>query len=101
MTLIDILIHLMSFAAPAAAVALVVSLTSYFGRKKSGFRLILWHVIAINFVVCLAALLVGLWFLGRDGKMLTYFGMALACGSCQWVLGRHWRGGSLNNASRV
>lgn len=92
MTPIDTLIHLLNFAAPAAVVALVVSLISRFGMKKAGFRLILWQFIAINFVVCLAALLVGLWVFGRDGKMLTYFGMVLACGTCQWVLGRHWKG---------
>jgi hypothetical protein len=91
LTLIDILIHLLNFAAPAAAVAMMVSIGSHFWMQKPGFRHILWHVLAINFIVCLGALIVGLWVFGRDGKMLTYFGMALACGSSQWVLGRHWR----------
>jgi hypothetical protein len=92
LTLIDILIHLLNFAAPAAAVALLVGASSHFLMKKPGFRHILWRSIAINFIVCLGALVAGLWLFGRDGKMQTYFGMALACGSCQWVLGRGWRG---------
>jgi len=91
LTLIDILIHLLNFAAPAFVVALIVSLGGYFGMKKPGFRHILWTSIAINLIVCLGALVAGLWVFGRDGKMLTYFGMVLACGTSQWVLGRGWR----------
>ena len=31
-----------------------------------------------------------LW--GRDGKMLTYAALVVACATCQWVLVRGWRG---------
>ena len=55
----------------------------------------LWHILhftAPAFAVALLALSLGLWFLGNDGKMLSYLAMVLACASSQWCLMRSWRG---------
>jgi len=46
---------------------------------------------AINFIVSLAALLLGLVFFGRDGKMATYLGMVLMCATSQWLMLRAWQ----------
>ena len=47
---------------------------------------------AIFFAVGAAVLVAGLVLLGRDGKMLTYGALVLACASSQWLLLRGWRG---------
>jgi len=47
--------------------------------------------LVINASVGLAVLLAGLLLFGRDGKMLTYAAMAVACASSQWLLRRSWR----------
>jgi len=91
MTLLDILGHLLSFAAPALALALLLPLAARIFRKKSAFVLSWWAQIAVNFVVGLAVLTGGLWWWGSDGKMLAYTALVLAAASSQWVLMRGWR----------
>lgn len=77
--------------APAAALAALLVLGGRFIRSK-GALAISWRAqLAINFVVGCVALVTGLVVLGRDGKMLTYAVLVLACASCQWVLVRGWR----------
>jgi hypothetical protein len=36
-------------------------------------------------------LLAGLWFFGRDGKMLTYAALVVASATVQWVMLGLWR----------
>jgi hypothetical protein len=38
-----------------------------------------------------AAIVLGLWLFGHDGKMLTYGALVLACASSQWLQARGWR----------
>ena len=38
-----------------------------------------------------AVLAAGLVLWGRDGKMLTYAALVVACATCQWVLVRGWK----------
>ena len=48
----------------------------------------------LNFVApaaAMALLLVGLWITGRDGKMLTYGALVLACATSHAVGQRLWR----------
>ena len=40
---------------------------------------------------CVAVTLAGLVLSGRDGKMLTYAALVVACATCQWVLVRGWK----------
>lgn len=84
--------HLLNFAAPAMAVAvLLVTCGHCFIRKMAKAHG--WITsIAINFVVGCTALTAGLMLLGRDGRMATYAGLVLACASSQWLLLRAWRG---------
>lgn len=83
--------HLLSFAAPAIAVALLVAL---------GARLVLpaaarpasWRLaVLLNAIAGIVVLAAGLWFFGRDGKMATYTALVLAVATVQWVSARAWR----------
>jgi predicted signal transduction protein with EAL and GGDEF domain len=88
---LDVLHHALNFVAPAAALAVLLVLGGRFIRSK-GAQALSWKAqIAINFVVGCAVLVAGLVVLGRDGKMLTYAALVLACASCQWSLVRGWR----------
>lgn len=91
MTLLDILNHLLNFAAPALALALLLPLGARIFMKKSASPLSWWAQIAINFAVGLAVQMGSLWYWGRDGKMLAYTALVLAVTSSQWVLMRGWR----------
>ncbi|MFT4242227.1 MAG: hypothetical protein QM569_08085 [Acidovorax sp.] len=84
--------HLLNFAAPAAALAVLLALAGRFFKPKGALALSLIGQVAIIFVVGVAVLAGGLVLWGRDGKMLTYAALVLACASCQWVLVRGWRG---------
>ncbi len=83
--------HLLNFAAPAAAMALLLALSGRFLGSKTPVALSWWARAAIVFVVGVAVLAAGLLVWGRDGKMLTYAALVLACATCQWVLVRGWR----------
>ncbi|MEY4882464.1 MAG: hypothetical protein RIS34_318 [Pseudomonadota bacterium] len=88
---IDLIFHLFNFVAPALVVALLVGLCARFVMPNRGLAPVSIARIAINFIACLAVLLLGLWFFGRDGKMATYAVMVLVSATCQWVMGRGWR----------
>lgn len=85
---IDLLIHLLNFAAPALGVAVLTALAARLFMKKRPAAQSLYAQAAINFVVCLAVLLGGLWFFGNDGKMATYAALVLACATSQWWMVR-------------
>lgn len=81
---LDLLNHLLNFAAPALLLAGVLAfLAPVFMRNKASARARFAQA-AINFVVGLLALLAGLVFFGRDGKMLSYAALLLAVASSQW-----------------
>lgn len=83
--------HLFNFAAPALFLALLLALGGRFLGPKGASALAWYAQAAINSVVGCAVLLAGLWWLGRDGRMLTYAALVLVCASCQWLLQRGWR----------
>lgn len=85
------LAHLIDFAAPAVGLALGLTLSAHLGLKKVAAAPTFKLQLAINASVCLAVLLACLLLFGRDGKMLTYAAMAVACASSQWLLRRSWR----------
>ncbi|MBS0509215.1 MAG: hypothetical protein JSR53_17725 [Proteobacteria bacterium] len=84
--------HLLNFAAPALALALLLVLASHLFMRKMAITHGWLVPVAINFVVGCTVLAGGLAWLGRDGKMLTYAALVLACASSQWLLLRGWRG---------
>lgn len=91
MNLLDILLHLLNFVAPALALALVLPWLARYFWGKSASALSWWVQSAINLIVGAAVLLACLWWLGRDGKMAAYAALVLALASSQWVVSRAWR----------
>ena len=83
---------MLSFAAPALAVAILVAFGGRWLLPAGAPRPAWWALFAINFLAGLAALALGLWYFGRDGKMASYAAMVLAVATVQWVSGRAWRG---------
>ncbi len=88
----DLFLHLLSFAAPAVAVALLVALAARILLPGRPASLSWWGQAAINSIVGVGVLGAGLWHFGADGKMVTYAALVLATASCQWALSRGWRG---------
>ena len=88
---IELFNHLLNFVAPAAWLAVLVTGLARVFIKKRPVALAIHAQAAINFAFSVGALVVGLLFFGRDGKMLTYTGMALVCATSQWVMLRGWR----------
>ncbi len=88
---VDLAIHLANFAAPAVGLALLMLLFGLFGRQKQALALSRWAQLAINMVVGLVLLSLGLWFFGRDGMMLTYAVLVLGVATSQWLMARGWR----------
>lgn len=88
---IDAILHAVGFMLPAFAVALMVTFAGRFFKKNRPLALTFIAQSAINFVVCLTVLLIGLVLTGRDGKMMTYAAMAIASGTVQWLMSGGWR----------
>jgi hypothetical protein len=85
---LDLVIHLLSFAAPALAVAVLVTLAARLVLQgQAGW----WRSLACNLAAGLLVLAAGLWWFGRDGKMVTYAALVIVVASCQWLVGRAWR----------
>lgn len=87
----DLLNHVLNFMAPAAWVAVMVSVVAWIFMPKRPSAQSRCAQVAINFVFCLAALVLGLLLFGRDGKMATYAAMALSVATSQWLMLRGWR----------
>ena len=92
MGLFDIANHLVNFTAPAAFVAIF---TAFFARTLL-FRRVglpgLRRLAVYCFVASLAALVAGLVFFGRDGKIASYAAMVMACATVPWVMAQGRRG---------
>ena len=91
MGLLDLLTHLLSFLAPAVAVALGVALAGplVVGRKASARPW--WAHAAINSLAGAGVLALGLWWWGTDGKMAAYAALVVVIATCQWLFSRAWR----------
>lgn len=88
---LDLFFHLLGFAAPAGAVALLVALGARLVTPRAAASGTWWFQAAINFIVGTVALLAGLWHYGVDGKMASYAALVLAVATSQWALTRAWR----------
>ena len=88
----DTLFHLLSFAAPALSVALLVALAARVLLPRRLKTLSWWAHAAINFIVGVCVSIAGLWYFAADGKMATYAVLVVAIATCQWLSSRAWRG---------
>ncbi len=83
---IDLLVHLLNFVAPAAAVALLLSLSSgRLGLAVPG-RVGFWRHCLVNSVVGSLVLVAALVLFGRDGKMMAYLALVLSVATSEWWL---------------
>ncbi|WP_137892670.1 hypothetical protein [Ramlibacter sp. 2FC] len=81
---LDLLNHLLNFAAPALFVALIVTLAAPWVVGRAALA---WRVqFAVQAGVGLAVLLGGLVLTGRDGRMGSYAVLVLAALACQWLM---------------
>lgn len=84
---LDALNHLINLLLPAVALGLLSASISKL-LWRSALRSVAWKTLAGW--ACggaLLALLAGLLLTGRDGRMLTYAGMVLACALALWWAG--------------
>ena len=84
MGVLDFIVHLLNFAAPALFIALLVALLSRILIRKQTVALVWYAQAAINLAVCLFLLLACLWYFGRDGTIAGYTAMVLGCATSQW-----------------
>jgi hypothetical protein len=91
MGVLDALLHAINFMSPAVFVAMFVAFAGRFFKQNKALAGGFIARAAINFVVCLAVLIIGLILTGRDGKMNTYLAMVLASATVQWFLSGAWR----------
>ena len=85
------LTHLLNFVAPALSLALLFTLAAQFFMKKRPSTLTLHTQLAINIIASVVVMALGLWLTGRDGKMVSYAAMAVACATSQWLMARGWQ----------
>ena len=86
MNLLDQLVHVLYFGAPAAFLALALPACARL-FKLSQRKNVSWATQALMiFLTALSVLCVGLWQLGFDGKMTTYAVMVLTAASVQWFM---------------
>lgn len=86
MPLLDFLLHLISFLAPAAFLALVLALWARI-RWGAGAQLLPWWQSAgLNFVLGILVLALGVVLGGHDGRIGTYVLLVLVMVTCQWLL---------------
>ena len=88
---LDLINHLLNFAAPAVFVGVFVAWVAPWvlgrGRGKGGFAL----RAAFNSAVGVVVLVAGLWFFGNDGKMASYLALVVATAASQFWLMQGYR----------
>ena len=94
MDFVDLLNHLLNFLAPALFLALLLPLAGRWCVRAQRPPCPVppwWLQVALHSVLGSAVLLAGLWWLGHDGKMLTYAALVLVAASVQWLCLRAWQ----------
>ncbi len=83
---LDLINHLLNFAAPAVFVGSFLALMAPRVLRKSARKSIFAMGAVVNSVVGVCALATGLWFFGNDGKMASYLTLVLASSVSQFWL---------------
>lgn len=88
---IDLVLHLLGFAAPALALAILLVVGGPMLLRRPRGLVSWWVQLALNGAAGVAVLALGLWHFGVDGKMATYAGVVLAVAATQWIGSGGWR----------
>lgn len=88
---IDLLFHLSGFAAPALVLGLLMPLAGRWLLPSHRAAFPYWKQAVIGAGSGVLALLAGLWWFGRDGKMATYAVLVLVLATVQGLMARGWR----------
>ena len=84
---LDLINHLLNFAAPAVFVGFFLALVAPRVLPGAKGRRSLATCALVNSLCGLGALLAGLWFFGNDGKMSSYLALLLvSAGSQLWLM---------------
>lgn len=91
MSALDFLFHLLSFLAPALFISVALAGGARLVWRKQP-HLLPWHqMAAINALLGILVLALGLVLTGQDGRMGTYAVLVLALGTCQWLMSSGWK----------
>ena len=88
---IDVTFHVLSFIAPALALALLLPLGGRVLIPRHQVLISWWGQVALNAIVGISILALGLWHYGVDGKMATYAALVVGTAVSQWVGSAGWR----------
>ncbi len=85
---LSLIVHVLNFLAPALAVGAWITLVSpLVWRGPHAWRG--WRGrLFLNSAAGALMLILGIFWFGQDGKMVTYLAMVMACASSQWLLSR-------------
>jgi hypothetical protein len=87
---LDLMNHLLNFAAPAVFVGFFLALAAPWVLRTGPRRGSLVACVLVNSICGVCALLAGLWFFGNDGKMASYLFLVLASAASQfWLMKAH------------
>jgi hypothetical protein len=86
---LDLLNHLLNLLTPALVVGFLVAYAAPVFNKNWAVSRMRYVQAAINFIAGLVALVAGLVFFGRDGKMASYGLMVVFIASTQWFSARN------------
>jgi len=87
---LDLMNHLLNFAAPAVFVGFFLALAAPWVLRTGPRRGSLVTCVLVNSICGVCALLAGLWFFGNDGKMASYLALLFASAASQfWLMKAH------------
>jgi hypothetical protein len=87
----DLLLHCMSFLAPAAFLALLLPLAARATLRATAGRSSWMLQTGLVFLAGAGVLGAGLWWWGADGRMATYGALVVVAAATQWLSLRAWR----------
>lgn len=91
MPTIDFLNHLLGFIAPALFVGVVLAAGARVVWRKRAHLLPWYQMAAVNTLLGIVVLALGLVLGGQDGRMATYAMLVVALASCQWLMSGGWQ----------
>lgn len=83
---LDLIDHLLNFAAPAVFVGFFLALVAPWALRTGSRRASLAACGLANSICGVCALVLGIWFFGNDGKMASYLALLVASAASQFWL---------------